>query len=209
MVEPQRPLDSKPPGRVSRRRFLTGALTAAAGGFLAACQAAQQRITGQTPWPSATPYQVLESPIPAGDVTATPPIEGELALEQFLDLSALLTGVENLNPTLGATYLRALQGNPQFQGQLAGLYDIAGFGGAAPPVDLSGLEAAGVFDQEASRSLADAIIEMWYTGTITQGEETIVVTYVDALAWKVLTFTKPRTVCGTFGFWETRPAGNY
>jgi hypothetical protein len=53
--------------------------------------------------------------------------------------------------------------------------------------------------------LADQIITLWYTGVYKVGEEEKVATFVDALAWKVLHFTKPLTICGEFGFWSREP----
>ena len=86
---------------------------------------------------------------------------------------------------------------------MADLYAQAVFRSAAPPTTVSALEAAGLFTQAAPRSLADRIIELWYTGIYTNAEgEERVATFVDALAWQTLAFTKPMTICGYPGFWS-------
>lgn len=69
------------------------------------------------------------------------------------------------------------------------------------------MAATGIFDEEQTRSLADTIIEYWYTGTYSEDDQSVVVTYVDALAWKTLHFTKPRSICGSPGFWAEKPEG--
>ena len=68
------------------------------------------------------------------------------------------------------------------------------------------MEALGIFQNETTGAVADKITEMWYTG-IYQNEagEDVVATWVDALAWKTLTFTKAMTVCGTYRFWTEPP----
>jgi hypothetical protein len=139
-------------------------------------------------------------------VEGTPAPEG---LEAFLALSSVLTGYDQLDPELGAIYLRSLQDNPEFGGGLEALYEQAGVAAGGQPDGIEALEQAGVFEQEQSRALADKIITLWYTGIYDQGEEQAVATFVDALAWKSITFTKPPTICGSYGFWAERPRGEY
>ena len=99
--------------------------------------------------------------------------------------------------------MQSLQTSPDFPVSVPELYEQAGFRTDAPPPTIAMLEEAGLFAQEATRTLADRIIELWYTGVYTneQGEETVA-TYVDALAWRTLAFTKPTTLCGYPGFWS-------
>lgn len=188
---------------LNRKQFLRGALVVLAGGVLAACEAASESAAfDATPWRSPTADRVLMSPQPAGtaDVTVTP--EGaEADLARFLALSAALTGVENLNPGIGQVYLSHLQNTGA---SLQSLYQHIELE-AGRPLDLQEIEAAGVFEDEGLSDLADQIIELWYTGQYQEGEETIVVTFVDALAWKAIRFTKPPTICGSFGFWAEQP----
>jgi hypothetical protein len=111
--------------------------------------------------------------------------------------------VDNLSPELGRIYLQSLQASDEFAVSVSDLYEQAGFGTDTPPTTITALEAAGMFSQETTRPLADSIIELWYTGIYTneEGEETVA-TFVDALAWQTLAFTKPMTICGYPGFWS-------
>lgn len=192
----------EPPLRlVSRRAFLGGLLAAGGAGLLAAC-APGQPFAG--PYNTATPAQVLASPrAPQGTPQAaegTPQAAGELALQQFLALSAVLTGVDNLSPDEGRVYLQALQASDEFEVSLDELFE------QTSAATIEELEAQGIFDSEATSTLADTIIEYWYTGIYTTAEgEQAVATYVDALAWKALAFTKPNSICASPGFWEERP----
>ena len=197
--------------RLTRRAFLRGALATAGGGILAACAPGRepaQPFVGE--YNTATPARVLASPRAAatavgGAADGTPTPDGRL-LEQFLMLSAVLTGVENLDPVVGRVYLQSLQAGGEFEVTLGELYEQAGFADGAAPSTIEALQENGIFDSDATSALADKIIELWYTGVYTTPEgEQMVATYVDALAWKVLSFTKPNTICGSPGFWEARP----
>jgi hypothetical protein len=189
---------------LSRREFLRGAGLLLASGLLAACGTEQEPAwqAGDF-WRTPTPADLLVGPVETE--TADAP-EG---LDSFLALSTVLTGFENLDPALGQVYLGSLQEDPELGGGLPGLYEQAGVLSGSPPDSIAALESAGIFDQESTRSLADRIIELWYTGIYTQGEEQVVATFVDSLAWKSLTFTKPPTICGSFGFWSARPRGEF
>ncbi len=187
--------------RVSRRAFLCGLATTVTGALVVAC--GPPRSTNQSAiafGPAATPQIILPSPMPP---TTPAPAQATPLLTEFLALSALLTGVANLSPTLGQTYLQSVQGRDDADFTIAQLIEQAGFGGATPPNSFAALDATGLFAQEPARKLADKITEMWYTGVYTneQGEEAVA-TYVDALAWQTLTFTKPMTICGYPGFWS-------
>nr|AGC71485.1 hypothetical protein [uncultured bacterium A1Q1_fos_1880] len=189
------------PRRLSRRTFLYSLATALSGALLAACGPPRSNNRANVAFgPQATPPAALPSPVPATPPTAP---TDELPLAQFLALSAVLTGVPTLNPELGRIYLQSLQASPDFTVTVPELYDQAGFRADAPPPTIAMLESTGLFTQEATRTLADRIIELWYTGVYTnaQGEATVA-TYVDALAWQTLAFTKPTTICGYPGFWS-------
>jgi hypothetical protein len=190
---------------LSRRGFLKGAGLLLGGSFLAACGARQEDgWQAGDYWRTPTPADIQTGLQPPG--TLTPEPEG---LGAFLVLSSTLTGFDQLDPQLGSVYLTSLQGNPEFSGGLADLYEQAGLTAASEPPSLESLESAGIFAAEGTRSLADRIIELWYTGIYSQGEEQAVATFVDALAWKAITFTKPPTICGAYGFWAERPKGQY
>lgn len=186
------------PRRISRRAFLRG-LTTLAGAFVTACgppRSTEQPMLAYGP--QATPPIILPSPAPETDPQAE-----DLPLAEFLALSSVLTGVDNLSPALGRIYLQSIQTSDEFAVNVTDLYAQAGFQSDDPPTTVAAVEAAGLFDQEESRRLADKIIELWYTGIYTnaEGEETVA-TFVDALAWQTLAFTKPMTICGYPGFWS-------
>ena len=154
---------------------------------------------------TATPFRAIQSPqAPAAQAGAVA-AEGSISLEEFLQFSSLLTGVDNLDPNLGRVYLQALRSDGGEGPTLADVYGAASSGSGPLPQDISQLSSAGFFDQGDFGSVADRIISMWYTGTYNNGEEDVVVTFVDALAWKVLHFTKPPTICGQVGFWSREP----
>jgi hypothetical protein len=68
------------------------------------------------------------------------------------------------------------------------------------------LEAGGLFEQEATRALADKIIEYWYSGVYdTADGGQAVATFADALVWRAVRYTKPLTLCGAPGFWAVPP----
>ena len=189
------------PLRLSRRTFLCGLSIPLTGALLAACGPPRSNSRADPAFGAqATPPAALPSPMPT---TAPATADADLPLAQFLALSAMLTGVPNLNPDLGRIYLQSLQASPDFTVTVLDLYEQAGFRADAPAPTITVLENAGLFAEEASRRLADRIIELWYTGVYTddQGEE-MVATHVDALAWRTLAFTKPTTICGYPGFWS-------
>lgn len=190
---------------ISRRQFLRAIGVTCVGGSLAACGV--PRSTASPPaldglFPS---HPILPSPQPLAEAAATP-LPADLPLEDFLALSAVLTGFENLNPVLGRVYLQSLQTSGQFDVTLAAAFAQAGFGTDRPPTTLGEVEATGVFEQEATRKLLDKLIEYWYTGVYATAEgEQAVATYVDALMWQAIPFTKPLTICGVPAFWAELP----
>ncbi|MDT8305782.1 MAG: sugar dehydrogenase complex small subunit [Anaerolineae bacterium] len=196
---------------VSRRAFLRGLAASAAATVATACapQGEPARPLA-APYNTATPARVLASPqAPATgtpEADSGPPPAGSIPLEQFLMLSTVLTGIPNLDPVVGNVYLQSLQASDEFDVTLADLFQQAGLSSEAPPATIAALEERGIFAGEATKTLADKIIEVWYTGVYTTAEgEPAVATFVDALAWKALHFTKPNSICGSPGFWEKRP----
>lgn len=194
---------------LTRREFLVAVLGVAAAELLVGCRPSQMGAEGQT---TAVPLRVLESPVPVATATvaATPAttadgLQGGLQLEEFLVLSSVLTGFAELDPVLGRVYLQSLQQSADFERSLAELYEEAGFGSAAPPTSVTVLEDGGFFDSEPNRTLADAIIEQWYTGVYQQDGEDAVATFVDSLTWKAINYTKPPTICDPPGQWARQP----
>lgn len=189
--------------RAERRRFLREMALASAGLLAAGCAGAEVAKAPE-PYRTSTPFRALASPqAPAAQIPET--ADGSITLEEFLQFSSLLTGVENLDPALGQVYLQALLAGGGEGPGLAEVFSAASSGSGQLPGDIDVLSETGFFAQEGFGSLADQIITMWYTGVYMDGEEPRVATFVDALAWKVLHFTKPPTICGEFGFWSREP----
>lgn len=173
--------------RISRRRCV--AALALAAGALAACGGRREQL-------------------PAPEGTAAPAAPGGLGLEEFLTLSAVLTGFprERLSPELGRIYLESLQARPDGQVRLADLYAQAGFRSSAPPASVEQLAATGLFDREPPRALADAIVVCWYTGLYERGGRPAVATFADALAWQALGYAAAPGSCqGAVGSWAEAP----
>ena len=191
---------------LSRRRFLQQAALITTGGLMAACAMPGAHTLAREPV-EVNPRDV-QVPLPQAGSPQTDGEDGgtDAELEQFLALSTLLTGVENLNPAIGRIYLDSLRQNSALAMPIGEfLTQIAG-GGTAMPATLDELATTGLFDNETTRTLADKITETWYTGLYDTPEgEQAVATFVDALAWKTLTFTKPMTVCGAYRFWTEPP----
>jgi hypothetical protein len=193
--------------RINRRQFLQTISIALAGGSLAACGAPRSRTEVPAIDVTVRPHPILPSPQPPAGAAQTPGgTATELSLEEFLAFSSVLTGFESLDPVLGGVYLQSLQTSEQFAITVAEAYERAGFRTSAPPASVEELEAAGLFEQDETRKLLDKIVEYWYTGIYETAEgEQAVATYVDALMWLAMPFTKPLTICGAPGFWTEPP----
>lgn len=194
---------------MNRRQFLQAIGITFTGSSLAACGIARSTTSLPVLDGLAPSHPILSSPQPmatAESPAAATPSPAALPLDDFLALSAVLTGFENLNPVLGHVYLQSLQANGQWAVTIAQVYTQAGFGTEIPPTTIEELELTGVFEQEDTRKLLDKIIEYWYTGVYDTAEgEQAVATYVDALMWQALYFTKPPTICGAPDFWSEPP----
>lgn len=185
---------------MSRRRFLRSMSLIAAGGLFSACAVGNENALVQDPT-----FVGVNLPLPRPAATAAAQQENA-ELGRFLALSALLTGVENLDPALGSVYLQSLQASSEFDLTVSDLLDQAQAGLAALPATLEELESSGIFENEATRALADKITEYWYTGVYDTPEgEQVTATHTDTLAWQTLAFTKPMTVCGSYRFWTEPP----
>jgi hypothetical protein len=202
------PANNPANGGLTRRQLLRAMAAAGAIAVLAGCGIA----TTATPEPVIAPFPpwhpILPSPQPpaAADTAAATPVPGTLPLEAFLALSALLTGIDNLNPQIGQVYLQSLAASDQFEVSLADLYSQAGFTESSAPASFEEAAQQGIFEQEATRTLADKIIEYWYSGVYDTPEgEQAVATFADALVWRAVRYTKPLTLCGAPGFWAFAP----
>jgi hypothetical protein len=172
-------MSESPVTPAGRRHFLAVLVLAAAGSATAAC--------------------ATRTTVGAGVAPVT--------LDDFLALSALLTGVKDLNAEHGRLYLASL--TRAEARQLAAITARAGMHGAAPPATLDALMRTGALDTLAARRVTATIVECWYTGIYASPSGPRVATYLEALAWSTLGFTKPPTVCGGgMGYWaQAPPAG--
>jgi hypothetical protein len=186
---------------VSRRDFLKVVSLLTGGATLAACSPREASLV-ESNWVTPTPVQLL--PVTGGEGE---PATGE-DLGAFLALSILLTGVPDLSRDIGAAFLTALRNTPGFSPGLEQIYRQAGFSTNQWPESLEVLEAAGIFNDEQTSELANQITTAWYTGIVEGEQDPTVVTFVDSLALKTLHFTKPLTICGTYGFWAQKPASD-
>lgn len=200
-------------GGLTRRQLLRAMAAAGVTATLAGCGVAATA----TPEPVIAPfvpwYPILPSPQPpaaqgaeAAGADAATPVPGGLPLAAFLALSSLLTGIDNLDPQVGQIYLQSLTAGDQFETTLPDLYTQAGFTEAGAPASIEEVAQRGVFEQEATRTLADKIIEYWYSGVYdTPAGGQAVATFADALVWRAVRYTKPLTLCGAPGFWALAP----
>lgn len=196
---PLPPRSSEP--RLSRRRFVAIAAVLPAA-FWIACTRRDDRPAGVGPAPAASPKT---SPSPA--VGTAPDVSGQ-SLDDFLTISALLTGFDkqDLDPGLGRTYLASLQARPNPELKLTDFYTQIGFRSSAPPRSLQELADTGALGQDQPRTLANKIVEYWYTGIYDTGNGPAVATFREALAWKALGFAVAPTTClGSPGVWAEQP----
>ena len=176
---------------ITRRTFLRFVGITSAGALFAACD-----VIPQNPdLPIAN--EDLASPYPAAvaDETNTD------NLTRFMQVSMVLTGFDELSPQLAEAYMQSISREDN-DATLEALYSRID---SDAPLTLEQLRESGVLEEAAFSGLISSIVKHWYTGTYQDGENTAVATYTDALAWRALDFTKPRSICGTPRFWETNP----
>ncbi len=130
-----------------------------------------------------------------------------MGLDEFMTLSRVLTGAEDLSRGLGETYLASLELDPNGATGLMTLWNGAGFQGTAPPNAIRELTEAGVFAHENLAKTAKAILRLWYTGIYETKDGPKAAEYTDTLAWRAVGYTAAPSNCGgTTGFWADPPA---
>jgi hypothetical protein len=111
----------------------------------------------------------------------------------FLDASGLVTGIKPSELTGLSDALFAI-----FQAQGAAVAQLAALARATPPANL-----AAAIVGTPMEATAKALAAAWYTATV----GTRLLSYEDALAWKVAGFDATPGLCaGEFGFWAEPPA---
>jgi hypothetical protein len=123
-------------------------------------------------------------------------------LDGFIELSRVVTGVNELPGAVALDYLDALE-HAALPMAPSTLVRIAGYADGRGPATLDELEASSAFSQSGARACADAITAAWWSGTApTAGGETRVVSYLDALVWRALPHAQPPSNClGATGAW--------
>jgi hypothetical protein len=121
---------------------------------------------------------------------------GALSVDDFLRLSRIVTGQDQLNPSIGARILTALQdADPKVAHQLVDL--VSTLNNAPTAEEL--LEAA---DRAGTAGLIHEIAAAWYTGTVRPDDHAVVVAYFGALMYRTVADGLPvPTYCSQSGIW--------
>lgn len=113
----------------------------------------------------------------------------------FRELTGMLTGISPSDTTLPELFLQAFATD---MADLEKLHVIV--------TEQSEAEWDGAIANAGLKPLSEALIQAWYTGSITQGSDERVLTYLDAFVWHAVGYTKPPTRCDTnFGAWADAP----
>lgn len=119
---------------------------------------------------------------------------------QFFRVSQAITEHQDLSPGMSARIFNAFyQGNPQFPAQVAKLFTLLTPGQRAK-------QFQEVAKQHDLGEILTAIITGWYTGTIKNGNDSILIAYKDALMYRPVSdgLIVP-TYCGNGPLWFTAP----
>ena len=103
--------------------------------------------------------------------------------------------------------LVAASAPPASSATLEDLLRKAGYLSRNPPQTLSEIERRGVFTEEPYASMANGIIEGWYSGLVqTPGGASQTVAWLHALGWQGLGYTMAPAYCeGETGIWGSAP----
>lgn len=126
--------------------------------------------------------------------------------DDFLALSKLLTGEDELDPTLAEAYRRRLE---RFYGDdlkalLGAFHEVAGGPDA-------GTELTKVLDQSGRTAIvAKELITIWFTSQFTRPDRSQdgpedAGQYRSSLLWKVIRAHVPAVSDGPYGYWEHHP----
>jgi hypothetical protein len=128
-----------------------------------------------------------------------------ISIRNFLALSSLLTSVENLDPGVGKMYLESLEINANSHRGLMSILERGRFGSTGEVKTLDELAKTGVFEDTAMRTVADTIVENWFSGIYDTAHGRRVADWTGALAWTT-SYTKAIGMCSSASFnWTTKP----
>jgi hypothetical protein len=124
---------------------------------------------------------------------------GELAA--FVRLSRVASGTAALPAGLARQYLEALDAAPLHLTP-SRFVRLAGFMPGPGPASLAELKTSAAYRAAGGRECVDAVAAAWWSGIVpTTGSGQRVVTFTDALVWKVV--HEPTTCQGAVGSWST------
>jgi hypothetical protein len=120
---------------------------------------------------------------------------GAIDSAAFRELTGMLTGISPSDASLPELFLQAFSADAANLGKLHAIVT------QQPESEWdSAITSAGL------KPMSEALIQAWYTGSITQGSDERVLTYLDAFVWHACGYTKPPTRCDTnFGAWADAP----
>lgn len=117
----------------------------------------------------------------------------------FASLTRTLTGYAWADDAAAAAMLRALSAAVG----AATLKRVADVALASAPAQLSAALAAAGLDAAAA-----TIVTALYSGVVETPKGPVVLTYVSAIAWQAVPWTKPNAICGgVTNYWSTAPEG--
>jgi len=124
-------------------------------------------------------------------------------VDGFIDMSRVLTGVDDLPEALAPDYLDALGGAGLRMAPLD-LTQAAGYVGGRGPATAEALMASSALSKPGAEQCARAIAGAWWSGMVTAaGHDTVLVTYDDALVFRAMRFARPQAQClGATGAWS-------
>jgi hypothetical protein len=151
-------------------------------------------VTGTTPTTSSEATSVAEA------VTAT------MAVTSARTATGTAAGTAGGTPVAAAV---AVSAPTVTSATLEDLLLKAGYLSNDPPQTLEDIERRGVFDEEPYASMANGVIEGWYSGLVqAPNGASQTVAWLPALGWKALAYTLAPGYCeGETGVWGDAPAG--
>jgi len=130
-------------------------------------------------------------------------------LQDFLALSRILTGVENLDAELGRQYLDRLTSTP-FDPALRRILEQ--FGQFKADANTTDRVKKQILSDDTLRTTICQIILLWYTSTLWDNVTTPIALrygtqeeYFSGLAWTIMGAHPPGLSGGYFGHWRYRP----